>query len=167
MIYKFRASIPGSKVFMREYEVEGGSTLYEFNRFLVNDLGFSPDQMVLFKGIDNSGKERSEYGLFDMGDGSMDEVTVERVVTRRKEVELHYLFDLRRSSYIRLDFIELLQEQPRASYPRLVAEKGRNPEQFSKSYEDFGQTGDSFDENMEGVDIDTDELSGMEEKEPL
>lgn len=167
MIYKFRASIPGSKVFMREYEVEGNSTLYEFNEFLVNDLGFSPDQMVVFKGIDKSGEERSEYGLFDMGDGSMDEVTVERAVTKRKEVELHYLFDLRRSRYIKLDFIEILQEQPRISYPRLVAEKGRNPEQFSKTYEDFGQTEDSFDENMEGTDIDTNELSGMEEEESL
>ena len=40
MIYKFKGSIPGSKVFMREYEIEGSSTLYDFNDFLTNDLGF-------------------------------------------------------------------------------------------------------------------------------
>ena len=158
MIYKFKASIPGSKVFMREYEVEGTTTLYEFNEFLVNDLGFSPDQMVVFRGVDKYGEMKSEYGLFDMGDGSMDEVTIERAVKKRGEVELLYIFDLKRSRCIRFDFMETSEELPRISYPRLVAEKGRNPEQFAKGYEDFDQIGESFSENMEGTAIDEDEL---------
>ena len=161
MIYKFKGSIPGSKVFMREYEIEGSSTLYDFNDFLTNDLGFSPGQMTLFRGMDRFGEPRSEYGLFDMGDGAMDEVTVEKVI-KRGEKELHYVFDMNRQRYIRLDFMETCSQLPRVSYPRLVAEKGRNPEQFAKGYEDFDQISEPF-ENMEGSAIEESELPENEE----
>lgn len=59
--------------------------------------------------------------------------------------------------------METSEELPRISYPRLVAEKGRNPEQFAKGYEDFDQIGESFSENMEGTAIDEDELPENEE----
>ena len=100
MIYKYKASIPGSKVFMREYEIKGETSLYKLNDFLINDLEFSPDQMVVFRGLDNAGKIKSEYGLFDMGDGSMDMVTVEKTV-KKGEVNLLYVCDLRKDRVIR------------------------------------------------------------------
>ncbi len=36
-----------------------------------------------------------------------------------------------------LEFISNEEELPKRSYPRLVAEKGKNPDQFSDSYDDF------------------------------
>jgi hypothetical protein len=56
MVYKYKASIPGSKVFMREYEIKGDTSLYKLHDFLVNDLDFSPDQMVAFRGLDENDK---------------------------------------------------------------------------------------------------------------
>ena len=82
MIYKYKASIPGSKVFMRKYEVRGETSLYKFHDYLQNDLEFSPDQMVAFRGLDEGEKFRSEYGLFDMGDGSMDMVTIAKTIEK-------------------------------------------------------------------------------------
>lgn len=148
MIYKYRASIPGSKVFMREYEIKGDTSLYKLHDFLQNDLDFSPDQMVAFRGVDKSGKTRSEYGLFDLGDGSMDMVTLEKTVGKG-EIILEYVFDIRKDRVINLTFMEEVEMRPRVSYPRLVAEKGRNPEQFASGYDDSDQYGEPADDNSE------------------
>ncbi len=163
MVYKYKASIPGSKVFMREYEIKGETTLYKLHDFLVNDLEFSPDQMVAFRGLDEGENLRSEYGLFDMGDGSMDMVTIEKTI-KKGEVSLLYVFDLRKDRVIKLTLMGEVEESRRASYPRLVAEKGRNPEQFASKYDDLDQysepMNDSADEDSSFMD---DELPEGEE----
>ena len=141
MIYRYRASIPGSKVFMREYEIKGETTLYKLHDFLVNDLDFAPDQMVAFRGLDATDKVRSEYGLFDFGDGSMDMVTIEKTIAKGEE-SLLYVFDLRKDRVIKLSLAGEGEESRRASYPRCVAEKGRNPEQFANGYDDMDQYGE-------------------------
>lgn len=161
-VYKYRASIPGSKVFMREYEIKGGTSLYDLHEYLLNDLGFSPDQMVLFRGLDASDRVKSEYGLFDMGDGSMDEVCIEDLLGK-KEVGFLYVFDLHKDRCIKLVLDGEVNESPRASYPRLVAEKGRNPEQFAKGYDDFDQFVEPVDDGGDDSAVDEDELPEGEE----
>lgn len=157
MIYKYKATIPGSKVFLREYEIKGETSLYSFHEFLLNDLGFAPDQMVVFRGLDDKEKVLSEYGLFDMGDGTMDTVTLTKTVSKG-EVNLLYVFDLRKDRVIKLTFAEEVEPSFRASYPRLVAEKGRNPEQFAKGYDDFDQFTDPVDDGGEDAAFMEDEL---------
>lgn len=158
MIYKFKATIPGSKVFLREYEIKGETSLYSLHDFLLNDLGFAPDQMVAFRGLDDQERVISEYGLFDMGDGTMDTVTIEKAV-KKGEINLLYVFDLRKDRVIKLTFLEEVEPSFRASYPRLVAEKGRNPEQFAKGYDDFDQFTDPVDDGG-------DEIAFLEEELP-
>ena len=162
MVYKYKASIPGSKVFMREYEIKGETTLYKLNDFLINDLDFAPDQMVEFRGADVKGKVKSESGLFDLGDGSMDMVTVEKTVAKGEEI-LEYVFDLRKDRVIILTLMGEVAAHPRASYPRLVAEKGRNPEQFASKYEDFDQYAEPSDDPVEEDSFMDDELPEGEE----
>jgi hypothetical protein len=135
MVYQFRATIPESKIFFRVYEIKGEMTLFRFNSFITDDLGFSPDQMVLFEGYDEKGALCSEYGLFDMGDGAMDTVTFDDVV-QRGETELHYLFDLRNNRFIKLVFEGECPFSPMRSYPFLSEEKGQNPDQFRARYEE-------------------------------
>ena len=55
MIYKYRATLPKYKSFLREYDIKSETSLYKLHDFLQNDLGFSPDQMVLFRGLDEDG----------------------------------------------------------------------------------------------------------------
>ena len=148
MIYKYRASIPGSKVFMREYEIKGETTLYKLHDFLTNDLDFAPDQMVAFRGLNAADKVMSEYGLFDMGDGSMDMITLEKTI-KKGETGLMYVFDLRKDRVIKLTFVGEVEESRRASYPRLVAEKGRNPEQFANGYDDMDQYGEPINDSSD------------------
>ena len=162
-IYKFRASIEGSKVFMREYEVKAGMTLYDFHDYLIGDLDFAPDQMVLFRGLDAVGNIKSEYGLFDMGDGSMDSITIEDLLAKKENLFL-YVFDVRKDRSILFTFVEEVNEHPRASYPRLTAEKGRNPDQFAKRYDDMEQFVESSSYEMKEDDsIDDEELPEGEE----
>lgn len=162
MIYKYKASIPGSKVFMREYEIKGETYLYKLNDFLVNDLDFAPDQMIAFRGKDAAGKVKSEYGLFDMGDGSIDMVTIEKTIAKGEEI-LEYVFDLRKDRVITLSLIGEVAAHPRASYPRLVAEKGRNPEQFANKYEDLDQYAEPSDDQVDDESFMDDELPEGEE----
>ncbi len=136
MVYRFKATIDGNKIFMREYEVKGETSLYSFHIFLQNDLGFAPDQIVLFRGLSKINKVKSEYGLFDMGDGSMDKISVENAI-KKGEVTLSYVYETFKERSIRLEFLATEEPLARRSYPRLVAERGRNPDQFSDNYDDF------------------------------
>ncbi|MCK9628114.1 MAG: plasmid pRiA4b ORF-3 family protein [Bacteroidales bacterium] len=138
MVYKFKASIAGNKIFMREYEIRGSMTLYSLHLFLQNDLGFAPDQMVVFRGLNSTDKVKGEYGLFDLGDGAMDSMSLEKVIAKG-EIKLQYVYDIYKDKAISLELLSTEEESLRRSYPRLVAEKGRNPEQFSDNYDDFEQ----------------------------
>ena len=153
MIYKYKATIKASKLFMREYEINGDISLYSLHDFFVNDLEFAPDQMVVFRGLDNKDKLCSEYGLFDMGDGSMDSVTIDKTIAKG-ETTIHYIFDLNNDRALILTLVSEVERSMRASYPRLVAEKGRNPDQFSKNYEDLEQYSESAGVNEEASFMD-------------
>lgn len=136
MIYRLKATIDGNKIFMREYEVKGNSSLYSLHLFLQSDLGFAPDQMVLFRGLSKTNKVKTEYGLFDMGDGTMDKVLLEAAFTSGVE-SLVYVYNPFKDRGMRLELLGTEEPLSRRSYPRLVAEKGRNPDQFSDEYDDF------------------------------
>ncbi len=156
MVYCYKAVIPESKTFTREYEIMPEMTLFDFNNFILNDLGFSPDQMVVFRGYNAKGQFCAEYGLFDFGNGSMDQVTFAKLIAK-KQIELRYVYDMKYERYIRLLFQGETEDSRRFSYPRTTLEKGRTPDQFSKKYEDF----EDFEEYKESTpDIDA-------ESEPL
>lgn len=142
MVLKYRATMPGNKAFLREYEVLPGTKLYKFHEFIRCDLDFAPDQMVVFEALDAEGVLCSEYGLFDMGDGSMDSVRLEDTLSRG-EICLHYVFDLKGGRFLVLDYVSQVEETPRTAYPRTVLEKGTPPGQFGcdeASFGDFPET---------------------------
>ena len=166
MVYRLRATITGNKIFMREYEVRASSSLYSLNLYLQNDLGFAPDQMVMFRALDKNGKVKKEFGLFDLGDGTMDSVTLLKLSYEGFEI-IEYVYDMFKGQALKLEKISEEEGLSRRSYPRLVAEKGKNPDQFSDKYDDFeliidtGELSVSEDEIIDsGADIrDSSELS--------
>lgn len=159
MICKYKATITGNKVFLREYEVDSSMSLYRIHEFLQNDLELPPDQMVAFHGLDTKGSVISKYGLFDMGDGAIDAVTLEQTMSKG-ESSLKYVYNMNIGSFILLTFISQEEELPRVSYPRLVAEKGGNPDQLSANYDDYLDMGE------ESEDLyDESELPEGEEKQ--
>lgn len=138
MVYRYKATIAGNKIFLREYEIKGSISLYSLHLFLQNDLGFAPDQMVMFRGLDKRNKVKGEYGLFNLGDGSMDSVSLEKVISAGQS-KLLYVYDISNDRAITLELLSQEEELARRSYPRLIAEKGKNPDQFSDNYDDFEQ----------------------------
>ena len=160
MILRYKATIAESKLFMRVYEVKDDMSLFKFNQFIVNDLGFSPDQMTIFEGYDAKGKMTSEYGLFDMGDGSMDKVTFAKTLGK-EENELHFVFDMRNDRCIKLEFLGEGDFAPMRAYPFLSEEKGSAPDQFKKMVEEVipvaKPVGDDFDDDDDLDDEEDDE----------
>ena len=135
-IFRYRACIPGNKIFLRIYDIDARMSLYRLHEFLDGDLGFSPDQMTVFETLSDKGKVMRRIGLFDFGDGSMDRVSVENTYIEGAAV-LRYVYNLSMNLFLDLRFEEEQDCNPRLSYPVLVAEKGRNPDQFSAAYEDY------------------------------
>ncbi|MFA6770263.1 MAG: hypothetical protein WCR71_03730 [Bacteroidales bacterium] len=138
MVYRYKVTIPGNKIFMREYEVKASTSLYSYSIYLVNDLGFAPDQLVVFRALDKKGKVKKEYGLFDLGDGTMDSVTIEELVKQGLGT-LEYVYDMFKDRALLLEVLSREELLLKKSYPRLIAEKGKNPDQFSDNYDDFEQ----------------------------
>ena len=136
MILKFRATIPQSKIFYKVYAVKGDMNLFDFNAFILGDLGFAPDQMVMFEGYDEKGALCGEYGLFDMGDGAMDSVSFNSLV-EKGQTEIRYFYDMRNNRYIKLVFEGEESSLTSGIFPMLLDEKGHAPEQFSTTYEDY------------------------------
>jgi len=135
-IYKFKATIPYSKVFMREFAVRSDMNLFRFNKYILGELCFSTDQMVIYRAFDAKGNCTGRYGLFDLGDGSLDNITFADIISRG-QVKIEFLYNLRPERIINLVFEGEIPEEPRRSYPCIVGEKGHNPSQFATKYEDY------------------------------
>ena len=135
MIYRYRATIPESKVFFRTYDVPSDMTLYGLHSFILSNLDFTPDQMVCFESYGPGGKRVAQYALFDLGNGAMDKVTLEELASREENV-INYVFDLRSGRIIHLEFLGEAEISPKLEYPCQVDGKGVNPDQFSAKYED-------------------------------
>lgn len=127
---------------MREYDLESRMSLFRLHEYLDRELGFSPDQMTVFETLSPAGKLTRRIGLFDFGDGSMDMITLENTVSREEPV-LHYVYNLSKNLRIELRLEGEQEFNRRLSYPVLIAEKGRNPDQFSAVYEDYEEFSDN------------------------
>ena len=126
---------------MREYDLESRMSLFRLHEYLDRELGFSPDQMTVFETLSPAGKLTRRIGLFDFCDGSMDMITLENTVSREEPV-LHYVYNLSKNLRIELRLEGEQEFNRRLSYPVLIAEKGRNPDQFSAVYEDYEEFSD-------------------------
>ncbi len=162
MIYRYKATIPGNRIFMREYELDSSMSLFKLHDYLCSDLEFDPDQMTVFDTAKADGKKMRRIGPFDFGDGAMDTVHLDQTV-ERGEVILRYFYNMGLSLFIELVLVGEVQSNPRYSYPVLVGEKGRNPDQFSARYEDFAEYSSKA-EDDDADSYDDDELPEGEEE---
>lgn len=148
---------------MREWAVRADMNLFRFNRFILGELCFSTDQMVIYKAYDANGKCTGQYGLFDLGDGTLDKITFADVVSR-EQVHIELIYDLRSKRMINLYLEGEIEEEPRRSYPLLLAEKGHNPGQFADKYEDYLYENPVRGAGAPAIDYDDDEDDEDEEE---
>lgn len=176
MTYRFRISLPGIKGFTRVYEVDGHNTLYHLHKQMVADMEFPPDQVVLFKALDIMGNTVGRYATFDLGDGSIEQISIAQVV-KKEIVSFTYFYDTINKKSVIITFEG--EGEGSESAPVLVETKGPNPEAFLNGYVAFedlpadkrkkleNPDEDDFDDEdeEEEEDDETEEIYGSDEDE--
>lgn len=127
--YRYRLSFDKFPSFLREYEVKGGNTLYQLHRCIQNDLDFDEAQLSVFYSSDKDWSKNNAYPLFDMGEGSMDMITIEMLLKRNVR-QLLYTFDLYNDRSFKLELIGEGEDQKLTTYPRVVVSNSDPPDQL-------------------------------------
>ena len=130
-IYSFQVTTGRKDGFLRIYHVRDTATLYDFRRFIENDLDFDDSQPGVFWCLNTNGNKTKQYSLFDTGDGAMDTVTIKKLYDDGIMMML-YTFDFYNNRSLIIEFTGTPDIQPRKSYPLIFESKGEAPGQFEE-----------------------------------
>ena len=155
MILKYRVSLPGIKGFARIYEVKDSASLYSFHKQMRADMDFPQDQLVLFKAFDAEGDVSARYGVFDLGSGTIDDMTVAQC-HKKGEDRFVYFYDTTNVKSVIVTLEEIINAEPRRGviYPYLVETKGPNPIEFENGYVAFEDLPDDKKKDPDDDDFD-------------
>ena len=93
MVFRLRVTLTGIKGFFRIYHVNGATTLYTLHKQMRADMEFPQDQLIMFKALDVEGAVVGRYGLFDLGSGTVDQVSLEKAV-KAGATDFVYFYDV-------------------------------------------------------------------------
>ncbi len=133
MVLRYRVSLPGLKGFARVYELDSTMTLYEFNNQLRSDLEFPQDQLIQFKAFDAGNAVVARYAMFDLGYGTVDNVSLADTV-EKGIVSFNYFYDVTNKKYVIITLEGEVEPKPGMKYPAIVESKGPNPIEFENGY---------------------------------
>lgn len=160
MVFRLRVTLSGIKGFYRVYSVSGETTLYTLHKQLRADLEFPQDQLIMFKATDKAGGVVARYGLFDLGSGAVDEVSLAKAA-EAGAVSFVYFYDVNNRKSVNIAIENVDEEASGPSYPVILDTKGPNPIEFENGYVAFEDLPDRQrhlpGENPFGGDDDDDE----------
>ena len=133
MVYSYKVTLTGIKGFHRIYHLSGENTLYTFHKQMRSDMEFPQDQLILFKAFDASGAVVARYGLFDLGSGAVDEVTIASVVKKGIK-SFVYFYDVTNKKSVNISFEGPVEGASERGCPVLADIKGPNPIEFENGY---------------------------------
>ena len=133
MVYSYKVTLTGIKGFHRIYHLSGENTLYTFHKQMRSDMEFPQDQLILFKAFDASGAVVARYGLFDLGSGAVDEVTIASVVKKGIK-SFVYFYDVTNKKSVNISFEGIVEGASERGCPVLADIKGPNPIEFENGY---------------------------------
>ena len=169
MVFKLRVTLTGIKGFFRVYHVNGATTLYTLHKQIRSDLEFPQDQLIMFKGLDFEGAVVGRWGLFDLGSGTVDQISLEKAVKAGTD-SFVYFYDVtnRKSVNIQVEGeAEGVKVLP--DFPILAETKGPNPIEFENGYVAFEDLPDTQrrlpGEADEDEDFDDEDLEEEEEED--
>lgn len=137
MIYSFRVTLPGIKGFFRVYHLSADNTLYSFHKQMRADMEFPQDQLILFKAFAGDGETViARYGLFDLGNGAVDDITIEQVVEKHI-ASFTYFYDVTNKKSVIISYEGVVENSTAATLPFLAEVKGPNPIEFENGYVAF------------------------------
>ena len=172
MTLKYRVTLTGIKGFFRVYELDAETTLYTFHKQLRSDLEFPQDQLILFKALDGKEGVVARYGLFDLGSGTVDNITLKQTLDAGV-VKFVYFYDVTSRKSVDITFEEEVPGKKISPlFPLLTDTKGPSPLEFENGYVAFedlppeekhlpGEEGWDDDD-----DFDLDEEEEEEEEDP-
>jgi len=175
MTYRLRVSLPNIKGFSREYLLDDTNTLYSFHKQMTSDMSFPQDQMVLFKAFDGAGNLVARYATFNLGQGSIEHISVRHLVNEGVE-SMVYFYDTTNKLSVIITIVGT--ESEKVKHPTLVFEKGPLPEAFLNGYvafedlplekqkhpNDDGEIEDEDDYEDSDTEEEEDEEEGVEEE---
>ena len=168
MVFRLRVTLTGIKGFFRIYHVNGATTLYTLHKQMRADMEFPQDQLIMFKGLDIEGGVVGRYGLFDLGSGTVDQVSLEKAV-KAGATDFVYFYDVtnRKSVNITVEGeVEGAVVSPDS--PFIAESKGPNPIEFENGYvafEDLPDRQRHLPGEEEDDDLDDEDFSDEEEEE--
>ncbi len=133
MVYSFKVTLTGIKGFYRIYHLSGDNTLYTFHKQMRSDMEFPQDQLILFKAFDSLGAVVARYGLFDLGNGAVDDVTVSDVVKKGIK-SFVYFYDVTNKKSVNISYEGPVEGASEKGCPLLADIKGPNPIEFENGY---------------------------------
>lgn len=164
MVFKLRVTLSGIKGFFRVYNVHGATTLYTLHKQIRADLEFPQDAIIMFKALDVTGSVVGRYGLFDLGFGTVDQTSLEKVI-KAGATDFVYFYDVtnRKSVNITIE-AEAEGTATLPDFPQLVESKGPNPIEFENGYVAFEDLPDRQ-RHLPGEEDDLDDEDFDEEEE--
>lgn len=123
-------------------------------------MDFPQDQLVLFKAFDKDGNVSARYGIFDLGNGTIDSISMEECHAKGED-RFTYFYDTTNVKSVEISFDGIAPERRNVIYPLLVESKGPNPIEFENGYIAFedlpdDKKKDPDDEDFEDDDFDLD-----------
>lgn len=146
----------GIKGFARVYEMKGSTSLYTFSKQMRSDMSFPQDQMVLFKAMAADGSVAARYGMFDLGAGTIDSVTVEQA-HKKGEDSFVFFYDTTNAKSVIVTCEGPVEGRAEPSYPTIVESKGPDPIEFENGYVAFEDLPEDKKKAPETEDWDDDE----------
>ena len=137
MVFRLKVTLNGIKGFYRIYHVHGATTLYTLHKQLRADMEFPQDQLIMFKALAEDGSVTGRYGLFDLGCGTVDAVSLEKAV-KAGAASFVYFYDVTNRKSVNIS-VEEDSTLPKVNpdFPVLVETKGPNPIEFENGYVAF------------------------------
>ena len=164
MVFSLRVTLSGIKGFYRVYQVNGATTLYTLHKQLRSDLEFPQDQLIMFKGLDVTGGVVGRWGLFDLGSGTVDQVSLEKAVKAGVDTFV-YFYDVTNKKSVNIVVEGEADARVNPDFPVLADSKGPNPVEFENGYvafEDLPERqrhlpGEDDEEDLDDEDLDAEE----------
>jgi len=142
------------------------TSLYSFHKQMMADMDFPQDQIILFKAVDSSGRPLARYSSVDLGDGTIDNVTLGDC-HKSEQDSFVYFYDTTNKKSVLVDFDGEGSLPDNSFFPCLIDVKGPNPIEFENGYVAFEDRPKdekkSSDDDWDDEDDDDDSISDEDE----
>ncbi|SDB81632.1 IS1096 element passenger TnpR family protein [Williamwhitmania taraxaci] len=134
MVYRFRIISNEVEGFVREFEIKGVQTFYDFHLAIQKNLEYDNAQIASFQITDQSWIMVKELTLFDLDEDNlslapMDVATIDEFVTDPKQ-RILYLFDMFNDRALFIELVGKFKETETKNFPACILEKGEPPVQI-------------------------------------